>query len=60
MVSCARSLAIRLGGKVVDDTNHPLSEAALSDIAEQVSAFYAAMASAEIPAGSSRAMRLFS
>jgi FtsZ-interacting cell division protein ZipA len=60
LVSCARSLAMRLGGKVVDDSNQPLSEAALSDIAEQVSAFYAAMASAEIPAGSSRAMRLFS
>jgi FtsZ-interacting cell division protein ZipA len=60
VVSCARSLAMRLGGKVVDDSNQPLSEAALSDIAEQVAAFYAAMASAEIPAGSSRAMRLFS
>jgi hypothetical protein len=60
LVACARSLAMRLGGKVVDDSNQPLSEAALSDIAEQVTAFYAAMASAEIPAGSSRAMRLFS
>jgi FtsZ-interacting cell division protein ZipA len=60
VVSCARSLAMRLGGKVVDDSNQPLSEAALSDIAEQVAAFYAAMAAAEIPAGSSRAMRLFS
>jgi FtsZ-interacting cell division protein ZipA len=60
LVACARSLAMRLGGKVVDDTNQPLSEASLSDIAEQVTAFYAAMAAAEIPAGSSRAMRLFS
>ncbi|HEY4318496.1 MAG TPA: cell division protein ZipA C-terminal FtsZ-binding domain-containing protein [Herbaspirillum sp.] len=60
VVSCARSLAMRLGGKVVDDSNQPLSEAALSDIAEQVAAFYAAMDAAEIPAGSSRAMRLFS
>ena len=60
LVSCARSLAMRLGGKVVDDSNQPLSEAALSDIAEQVAAFYAAMDAAEIPAGSSRAMRLFS
>jgi FtsZ-interacting cell division protein ZipA len=60
LVACARSLAMRLGGKVVDDSNQPLSEAALSDIAEQVTAFYAAMESAEIPAGSSRAMRLFS
>lgn len=60
LVACARSLAMRLGGKVVDDSNQPLTEAALSDIEEQVAAFYAAMASAEIPAGSSRAMRLFS
>jgi FtsZ-interacting cell division protein ZipA len=60
LVSCARSLAMRLGGKVIDDSNQPLSEAALSDIAEQVAAFYAAMAAADIPAGSSRAMRLFS
>lgn len=60
LVSCARSLAMRLGGKVVDDSNQPLSEAALSDIAEQVAEFYAAMAAAEIPAGSSRALRLFS
>ncbi|MDB5777080.1 MAG: cell division protein [Herbaspirillum sp.] len=60
LVACARSLAMRLGGKVVDDSNQPLSEAALSDIAEQVAAFYAAMDSADIAAGSSRAMRLFS
>jgi FtsZ-interacting cell division protein ZipA len=60
VVACARSLAMRLGGKVVDDSNQPLSEAALSDIAEQVAAFYGAMDAAEIPAGSSRAMRLFS
>ena len=60
MIACARSLAMRLGGTVVDDSDQLLSDAALSDIAEQVAAFYSAMESAEIPAGSKRAMRLFS
>lgn len=60
MIACARSLAMRLGGTVVDDSDQLLSDAALSDIAEQVSAFYSAMESAEIPAGSKRAIRLFS
>lgn len=60
MIACARSLAMRLGGTVVDDNDQLLSDAALSDIAEQVSAFYSAMEAAEIPAGSKRALRLFS
>lgn len=60
MIACARSLAMRLGGTVVDDSDQLLSDAALSDISEQVGAFYNAMESAEIPAGSRRAMRLFS
>ena len=60
MIACARSLAMRLGGTVVDDSDQLLSDAALSDIAEQVSAFYSAMDNAQIPAGSKRALRLFS
>ncbi|QDD64575.1 cell division protein [Herbaspirillum seropedicae] len=60
LVACARSLAQRLGGVIVDDSDQPLSDEALSDIAEQVAAFYSAMESAEIPAGSTRALRLFS
>ncbi len=60
MIACARSLAMRLGGTVVDDSDQLLSDAALSDIAEQVAAFYSAMEAAEIPAGSKRAIRLFS
>jgi len=59
MVACARSLAMRLGGTVVDDSDQLLSDAALSDIAEQVGAFYSAMLSANVPAGSKRAIRLF-
>lgn len=59
MVACARSLAMRLGGTVVDDSDHLLSDAALSDIAEQVNAFYSAMESSQVIAGSKRAIRLF-
>lgn len=60
MAKCARSLASRLGGTVVDDGNNPISEQALAEIAEQVREFCNAMAVAEIPAGSRRAKRLFS
>ncbi len=60
MTACAKALAARLGGTVVDDGNQPLAEAALAEIAQQVSVFYDDMQAAEIPAGSSRALRLFS
>ncbi|MFZ6754374.1 cell division protein ZipA C-terminal FtsZ-binding domain-containing protein [Undibacterium sp. Dicai25W] len=60
MAACARSLATRLGGTVVDDGNQPISKAALDEIAGQVNEFYGAMAEAQIPAGSLRAQRLFS
>lgn len=60
MIACARSLAMRLGGTVVDDSDQLLTDAALTDIGEQVSAFYSAMESADVVAGSSRATRLFS
>lgn len=59
MTACARVLAARLDGTVVDDGNQPLSDAALGEIAGQVTAFYAHMEDAEIPAGSTRALRLF-
>jgi hypothetical protein len=45
---------------VVDDGNQPLAEPALAEIAEQVDAFYKHMETANIPAGSTRALRLFS
>ncbi|MBI3284593.1 MAG: cell division protein [Burkholderiales bacterium] len=60
MAACARSLSTRLGGTVVDDGNQPISKAALDEIAGQVTEFYAAMAEAQVPAGSLRAQRLFS
>lgn len=60
MIACARMLAARLDGVVVDDSNQPLSDAALAEIADQVGAFYHQMDAANIPAGSTRALRLFS
>ncbi|MDB5763531.1 MAG: cell division protein [Herminiimonas sp.] len=60
MIACSKSLAARLDGTVVDDANQPLSDAALDEIAAQVNAFYDDMETAEIPAGSTRALRLFS
>lgn len=60
MTACARMLASRLDGVVVDDSNQPLAEPALAEIAEQVNAFYQHMETANISAGSTRALRLFS
>ncbi len=60
LTACARSLALRMDGIVVDDGGQPLSEQALSEIAVQVDEFYTNMMAADIPAGSARALRLFS
>ena len=60
MVACARSLSHRLDGSVVDDGDQPLSDTALAEIGEQVKAFYSDMQAADIAAGSTRALRLFS
>lgn len=60
MIACARMLSTRLDGTVVDDGNQALSDAALAEIAEQVNTFYCQMEEANIPAGSIRALRLFS
>lgn len=59
MVICAKSLAGKLDGTVVDDGNNALSDEAIAGIADQVFAFYDDMQAAEIPAGSNRAQRLF-
>lgn len=59
MTACARSLAARLDGTVVDDGGQPLSDASLNEISGQIEAFYADMEAADIPAGSTRALRLF-
>jgi hypothetical protein len=59
MIACARMLASRLDGIVVDDANQPLTEEALAQIADQVATFYGHMEEANVPAGSIRALRLF-
>jgi FtsZ-interacting cell division protein ZipA len=60
MVTCAKSLELRLEAAIVDDFDQPLSDEALSEIAGQVGEFYQEMEAADIPAGSTRALRLFS
>lgn len=60
MVACAKSLVKRLDGTIVDDSNQILSEAAIEEISGQVKAFYDEMQAEGIPAGSHRALRLFS
>ncbi|GGX28196.1 cell division protein ZipA C-terminal FtsZ-binding domain-containing protein [Undibacterium squillarum] len=60
MTACAKSLAARLNGVVVDDGHHRIPDTSLEEIAQQVQEFYAAMEEAQIPAGSPRALRLFS
>lgn len=60
MVACAKSIAARLDGSVIDDSGQPLPEQTLVEIAGQVETFYQNMERAGIPAGSTRALRLFS
>jgi hypothetical protein len=60
MVACARTLVARLDATIVDDSNQPLMDEALAEINGQVLDFYEEMAAADIPAGSTRALRLFS
>ena len=60
MVACARSLVGRLDATIVDDSDQPLLDAALLEINGQVLEFYQEMEASDIPAGSNRAMRLFS
>ena len=60
MVACARTLVARLDATIVDDSNQPLMDEALGEINGQVLEFYQEMEAADIPAGSTRALRLFS
>ncbi|MGV8894683.1 MAG: cell division protein ZipA C-terminal FtsZ-binding domain-containing protein [Burkholderiaceae bacterium] len=59
MTACAKLLAVKLGGSVVDDDSQMLTDEALAEIASQVTAFYDDMEASEVPAGSIRAQRLF-
>lgn len=60
MVGCAKALVARLDATIVDDSDQPLTDEALAEINNQVLEFYQEMEAADIPAGSTRAMRLFS
>jgi hypothetical protein len=59
MVDCARELVQRLDATIVDDFDQPLLDPALAEIDGQVKEFYQEMEAADIPAGSTRALRLF-
>jgi hypothetical protein len=60
MVGCAKSLVQRLDATIVDDSDQPLLDEALTEINGQVQEFYQEMEASDIPAGSTRALRLFS
>ncbi|MFS2020639.1 cell division protein ZipA C-terminal FtsZ-binding domain-containing protein, partial [Massilia sp. CT11-108] len=60
MVACAKDLEQRLEAAIVDDFDQPLTDAALEEIAGQVREFYQEMDTADVAAGSTRALRLFS
>jgi hypothetical protein len=60
MVKAARDLMLRLDASMVDDFEQPLLDSTLEEIAGQVKDFYTEMEAADIPAGSTRALRLFS
>lgn len=60
MCDYAKSLAERIGGRVVDDQRRPLPETALLAIEKQLMTLYAKLEAAGIPAGSPATRRLFS
>jgi hypothetical protein len=60
MCDYAKSLAERIGGRVVDDGRRPLPETALLAIEKQLMTLYAKLEQAGIPAGSAATRRLFS
>lgn len=59
MVKCAKELTQRLDATIVDDFEQPLLDPALEEIKGQVAEFYQEMDASDIPAGSTRALRLF-
>ncbi|WP_042265815.1 cell division protein ZipA C-terminal FtsZ-binding domain-containing protein [Paraburkholderia heleia] len=60
MCDYAKSLAERIGGRVVDDQRRPLPESVLQSIDKQLMTLYAKLEQAGIPAGSPATRRLFS
>jgi FtsZ-interacting cell division protein ZipA len=60
MIGIGRELARELGGALVDDNRVPLTENSVRAIQQQLNAIHAKMDARGIPAGSERALRLFS
>jgi hypothetical protein len=60
MLNVAEHLASAIGGRLVDDNRATLSDAGVSRIREQLSSIQAAMTARGVPAGGTRALRLFS
>ena len=60
MVGIANEFAATLGGLLVDDNRAPLSDSGIARIRDQVRSIHATMEARGIPAGSPRALRLFS
>ena len=60
MIEIANQFATTLGGQLVDDNRAPLSDVGVARIREQVRSIHASMETRGIPAGSPRALRLFS
>lgn len=60
MLEVARSLAAALDGSLVDDNRTDLNETGIAQIKEQVRTIHATMDLRGVPAGSPRALRMFS
>jgi ZipA, C-terminal FtsZ-binding domain len=60
MVGIGRELAGELGGTLVDDNRVPLGDGSVRAIQQQLKAIHAKMEARGMPAGSERALRLFS
>jgi FtsZ-interacting cell division protein ZipA len=60
MLAIGSELAQGLGGTLVDDNRVPLSESSVGAIQSQLKAIHAKMDASGMPAGSARALRLFS
>ena len=60
MVDIAHGLSSALGGRLVDDNRVELTDAGVARIGQQLSLIRSKMEQNDIPAGSARALRLFS
>jgi len=59
MVDCARRCARATEGVLVDDAQHPLTDAAVAAVARQLESHYKALDAAGLAAGSPAAVRVF-